>query len=40
MVTPQPVANDFSPWTALILLIVYAVVLVAVGATLFNRRDA
>ncbi len=40
MVTPQPVANDFSPWTALVLLIVYAVVLVAAGTTLFNRRDA
>ncbi len=40
MVSPQPVTNDFSPWTALILLIGYGIVLVAVGTTLFNRRDA
>jgi hypothetical protein len=40
MVSPQPVTNDFSAWTALILLIVYGIVLVTVGTTLFNRRDA
>jgi ABC-2 type transport system permease protein len=40
MVSPSPVTNDFGPWTSLILLIIYGAVLVTVGATLFNRRDA
>jgi ABC-2 type transport system permease protein len=40
MVSPTPIANDFGAWTSLIVLVVYAVVLVAIGTTLFTRRDA
>jgi ABC-2 type transport system permease protein len=40
MVSPAPIAHDFDAWTSLLLLAVYAVVLVAVGITLFTRRDA
>jgi ABC-type transport system involved in multi-copper enzyme maturation permease subunit len=40
MVSPAPVANHFGAWTSLIILAVYAIVLVAIGATIFTRRDA
>jgi ABC-type transport system involved in multi-copper enzyme maturation permease subunit len=40
MVSQASVANDFGPWTSLIVLAVYAVVLVAIGTTVFTRRDA
>ena len=29
-----------SPWTALVILVIYVVVVLGVGATLLNRRDA
>jgi ABC-2 type transport system permease protein len=40
MVSPTPIANDFGAWTSLILLVIYAVVILVVGTTLFTRRDA
>jgi ABC-2 type transport system permease protein len=40
MASASPVANDFGPWTSLILLAVYVVVVLVVGTSLFVRRDA
>jgi ABC-type transport system involved in multi-copper enzyme maturation permease subunit len=40
MTSPSAVSHDFGAWTALILMVVYVVVIAAIGAVLFNRRDA
>ncbi len=40
MTSASSVANDFGAWTSLILLGVYVIVILAVGVTLFARRDA
>ena len=38
-VGPQP-PNLFSPWSQFAVFAVYTVILLAVGATLFRKRDA
>ncbi|HEY1824688.1 MAG TPA: hypothetical protein VGG21_01860 [Acidimicrobiales bacterium] len=40
MIALSPAAHDFSTWTALIVLSIYGLVLVGVGAAVFARRDA
>jgi hypothetical protein len=40
MTSASSVANDFSAWTALILMVIYVVVIVGIGTALFARRDA
>jgi ABC-2 type transport system permease protein len=32
--------NSFSPWVGMLILCIYAVVLLVIGASLLNRRDA
>jgi ABC-type transport system involved in multi-copper enzyme maturation permease subunit len=40
MWSTSSVPHDFSTWTALVVLVIYVVVLFAVGTTMFVRRDA
>jgi ABC-type transport system involved in multi-copper enzyme maturation permease subunit len=40
MSSTSSVPHDFSTWTALVVLVIYVVVLFAVGTTMFVRRDA
>jgi hypothetical protein len=40
MTSPSAVSHDFGAWTSLILMVVYVVVIAAIGTALFNRRDA
>jgi ABC-type transport system involved in multi-copper enzyme maturation permease subunit len=40
MSSPSLVSHDFGVWTSVILLVVYAVVSVGVGISLFTKRDA
>lgn len=40
MTSPTATAHDFGAWTSLILMVVYVVVLLVIGTTLFARRDA
>jgi ABC-type transport system involved in multi-copper enzyme maturation permease subunit len=40
MASASNVANDFSAWTSLLLLVVYVVAVLGAGTALFARRDA
>jgi ABC-2 type transport system permease protein len=40
MSSPSVVSHDFGVWTSTILLLVYVVVIVGVGISMFTRRDA